>query len=259
MERQLNVLLVEDNPVNQKLAVTVLQRRGHKVSLAANGVEALQALEKRSFDLILMDMQMPVMGGMDATKVIREQEKATGGRVPIIAMTAYAMKGDREKCLEAGMDGYVTKPIQTRALFGAIEEAMRGSKASLMGDEARGKDRDRVFDPAAATAQVGNDPELLKQLIDLFLKDCPQRLTEIRKAVANRDPDGLVAAAHGLKGSVGNFAALSIHDACFRLEQMGRDKNMAGVEEALGVLEKGIVRLTEELSAHLAECAAHAT
>jgi signal transduction histidine kinase/DNA-binding response OmpR family regulator len=253
-EAQLEVLLVEDNPVNQKLALTVLQRRGHKVLLTANGVEALQALEKKSFDLILMDMQMPVMGGMDATKVIREQEKATGCHVPIIAMTAYAMKGDREKCLDAGMDGYVTKPIQTRALFTAIEEVMRGSNASLLGEQAQGKERDRVFDPVAATAQVGNDPELLRQLVDLFLKDCPQRLAEIRKAVAERDPDGLAAAAHGLKGSVGNFAALGIHDTCFRLEQMGRDKSMTGVEEALGVLEKGIVRLTEELSAYLAEC-----
>jgi signal transduction histidine kinase/CheY-like chemotaxis protein/HPt (histidine-containing phosphotransfer) domain-containing protein len=258
-EKPFNVLLVEDNPVNQRLAMTVLQRRGHKVSLAANGVEAIQTLEKRSFDLILMDMQMPVMGGMDATRIIRERENVTGGHVPIIAMTAYAMKGDREKCLDAGMDGYVTKPIQTRVLFAAIDEVMRGSRASLLGGESQAQESGRAFDPIAASAQVGNDPELLKQLIELFLKDCPQRLSDIRKAVSQQDPDALAAAAHGLKGSVGNFVATGIHDACFRLEQMGRDRNLTGVEEALGVLEKGIVRLTEELSAYLAECAAHAT
>jgi CheY-like chemotaxis protein len=120
-QHRLHILLAEDNVVNQKLAARVLEKRGHTVVVVENGKEALAALERHGFDLVLMDVQMPEMDGLEATRVIREQEKETGGHVPIIAMTAYAMKGDRERCLEAGMDAYVSKPIQAGELFQAIE------------------------------------------------------------------------------------------------------------------------------------------
>src|SRR5262249_56704176 len=115
-ERRLRLLLAEDNAVNQRLAATLLERRGHKVTIANNGREALDALAARSFDVVLMDVQMPEMGGFEATRVIRERERATGAHLPIIAMTAHAMKGDRERCLEAGMDEYLTKPLDSRRL-----------------------------------------------------------------------------------------------------------------------------------------------
>jgi CheY-like chemotaxis protein len=135
----LRILLAEDNPVNQKLAVLLLEKRKHKVVVTGNGKDALVALEKESFDLILMDIQMPEMDGLEATKAIRKKEMETGKRIPIIAMTAHAMKGDQERCLQAGMDGYVTKPIQIQALHEAIEKAMqaREGPVALVGETAR--------------------------------------------------------------------------------------------------------------------------
>ena len=129
--RRLHILLTEDNPVNQRVAVRMLEKRGHSVVVAGNGAEALEALERDRFDAVLMDVQMPVMDGLAATAAIREQEKATGNHLPIIAMTAHAMKGDDQKCLEAGMDGYIPKPIQPARLFQTIEELVANLAGSL--------------------------------------------------------------------------------------------------------------------------------
>ncbi len=118
---QLNILLAEDNPVNQRVAAGILEKRGHAVMAVDNGQQALYALEAQQFDLILMDLQMPEMDGFAATAAIREREAATGGHLPIVAMTARAMKGDRECCLEAGMDGYVSKPVNPQELMAVIE------------------------------------------------------------------------------------------------------------------------------------------
>jgi CheY-like chemotaxis protein len=120
----LHILLAEDNPINQKLTIRVLQKRGHHVTLVENGKQALEQTEKEDYDLILMDVQMPVMGGFEATERIRAREKRTGVRTPIIAMTACAMKGDKEKCLQAGMNGYVSKPIQVDELYKTIEQVL---------------------------------------------------------------------------------------------------------------------------------------
>ena len=121
-ERSLNILLAEDNPINQKLAVRLIQRMGHKVSIALNGRQALEAIETEKFDIILMDVQMPEMDGLEATQAIRTRESLIGRpRIPIIAITAHAMAGDRDRCLEAGMDGYVSKPLNAQELFEIIE------------------------------------------------------------------------------------------------------------------------------------------
>jgi CheY-like chemotaxis protein len=120
--RPRHVLLAEDNPVNQELAVELLQMRGHSVRIAGNGIEVLTALERESFDVILMDVQMPDMDGFQATEAIRTRERQSGAHVPIIAITGYAMKGDRQRCLDAGMDGYICKPIRSRELFEVVEQ-----------------------------------------------------------------------------------------------------------------------------------------
>ena len=125
------VLLVEDNAVNQTLAVRLLERRGYTVSVAGDGREALIALEKGSFDVVLMDIQMPEMDGFEATAIIREKEKSSGQHIPIIAMTANALKGDQERCLQAGMDAYISKPIRTKELFATIEEILNPSGDAL--------------------------------------------------------------------------------------------------------------------------------
>ena len=119
-----HILLAEDNAVNQTLVVRLLQKRGYIVTVAADGQAALEALEKQSYDLVLMDVQMPVLDGFQATAAIREREKSGDRHVPIIAMTAHSLKGDQERCIAAGMDGYVSKPIRTADLFEAIEKVV---------------------------------------------------------------------------------------------------------------------------------------
>ena len=238
--RTYRILLVEDNPVNQKLAVTMLGKRGHDVTVAPNGSEAIQAIDRESFDLALMDVQMPVMGGLEATASIRERERKSGKHLPIIAMTARAMKGDREKCLAAGMDAYLTKPIQSRALFDAIE--------SVMGAAGRGSVIPG-FDRGAALAHTGDDPALLQELVDIFLKDCPQRLEAIRQAVCSRDAEALAAAAHSLKGSVGNFAAPAVYEACWTLEQLARERDFDRIATALEELEAKLAAILPGMEA----------
>ena len=129
--RKFHILLAEDNPINQKLAVRLIEKRGHTLVVASNGREALAALEEQAFDLVLMDVQMPEMDGFEATAAIRDREKTTGKHIPIIAMTAHAMKGDRERCLAAGMDSYISKPVNVEELFETIRSL--GSNTSVAG------------------------------------------------------------------------------------------------------------------------------
>ena len=128
----LRVLLAEDNPVNQKLAARMLEKRGHRVSIASNGREAVAKAKEGAFDVVFMDIQMPEMDGLQATAAIRAREELTGGHLPIVAMTAHAMTGDRERCLAAGMDGYVSKPIQRAELFAVLEQVTSGSAVAFV-------------------------------------------------------------------------------------------------------------------------------
>src|SRR5262249_30382217 len=155
------VLLVEDNIVNQRVAIGLLERRGHDVTAVGNGREALDQLEAASFDVVLMDLQMPVMSGLDATVAIRERERPPGAHVPIVAMTAHAMAGDRERCLAAGMDGYLSKPVDPQLLFAAVERPNTTAAAVVAGVPA-------VFDMEALLGRVGGDRELMIEVIRLF-------------------------------------------------------------------------------------------
>jgi CheY-like chemotaxis protein/HPt (histidine-containing phosphotransfer) domain-containing protein len=293
--RSLHILLAEDVAVNQKLAMRMLERRGHTVVLANNGKEALAALEQERFDLVLMDVQRPEMDGFEATRAIREREDScrfegsrfegskvedspeplnlqlsnlqTGGdaqrRLPILAMTAHAMKGDRERCLEAGMDGYVSKPIQAQELFEAIEEAVGtvGSRQKAVGSQDSASELPTAYcllpsgptaaelDREAVLARVEGNRELLRELVGLFLKDCPGHLVRIREAIACEDGPGLRRAAHALKGSVSNFAAGRASEAALRLERMADQAGMAGADEAYAELEVAVEQLKTELRA----------
>jgi len=142
----------------------MLEKRGHSVLVAGNGKEALEALETEAFDLVLMDVQMPEMDGFEATAAIREREKKTGHHLPILAMTAHAMQGDRERCLEAGMDGYVSKPVRPKELFEAIEAVMAGAQGPD-GDPPEEKMREEVLDRAALMDRVGGDAGLLREIV----------------------------------------------------------------------------------------------
>jgi signal transduction histidine kinase/CheY-like chemotaxis protein len=225
-DRRLQVLLAEDNAVNQRLAASLLERRGHKVTIAANGREALAAVTAQPFDVVLMDVQMPEMGGFEATAAIRALESGrTTSRLPIIAMTAHAMKGDRERCLAAGMDEYLTKPLDSRRLCALVEE-MAGSAP------AGAPRRELATIPAGVLARVGGDRELLVEISRLFVDDAPRHLQKIRQAIDARDGEALRRAAHGLKGAAANFDAEGVVSAARALEEIGRTGEVGAYDAA---------------------------
>jgi PAS domain S-box-containing protein len=234
---RLRVLLVDDNVFNQKVGVLKLEKDGHRVRVAGSGREALEAFEDGPFDIVLMDLQMPDMDGAEATARIREREKRRGGRVPVIALTAHAMKGDRERCLAAGMDGYVTKPIQDHEL----REALRAVVPALATGEAAPPAP--AFDTTAVLARVGGNLQMLRDLAGVFREDNARLLGEIRAALQARDVPPLRAAAHTLRGMVGFFDAAAAVEATVKLETLPPDGDWAGAEGVLGGLAEEVGQL----------------
>jgi two-component system sensor histidine kinase/response regulator len=228
---RVRVLLVEDNVVNQRVAAGLLKRRGHTVTIAQHGGEALELLNHDTFDVVLMDVQMPVLGGIDATIAIRTREKASGGHVRIVAMTAHAMTGDRERCLEAGMDGYLSKPINPQMLFAVVEQQHDDNRPTRSADESAPAAR-RTFDPAALLNRLCGDVDLMTDVIAVFLEDCPARLAAIKDAVARRHAEDLRAEAHALKGIAANLSATGLFDAAQVLERIGAESRMLAAEGA---------------------------
>jgi CheY-like chemotaxis protein len=250
----LRILLAEDGLINQQVACRLLEVRGHHVSLAGNGKEAIAALEKEPFDLVLMDVQMPHMDGFEATAEIRKREQGTGTHIPIIAMTAHALKGDRERCTAAGMDGYLAKPIHAEALYEVVERTAprheaQPSRAPTQSEPAR-PSSSSVMDWPAAVNRVGGRTDLLHQMVKLFFKECDKLMPEIRAAVGERDAAKLRRLAHSLKGSVDCFAARPSVQAALRLEIMGQEGSLARADEALVELEMEIERLKLALAAY---------
>ncbi len=235
--RTLRLLLAEDNAVNQRLAVSLLEKRGHQVVVAGNGREAVSALDGHPFDAVLMDVQMPEMDGFEATAAIRAREAVAGGHIPIIAMTAHALKGDRDRCFAAGMDGYVSKPLQAQELFDTLDGLATVADGSARAESAAPQ---AAFELAAALKRVDGDAELLKELAELFLGECPQRMAEIRQAIDQRNASGLHQSAHALRGSVATFGARSAVEAAHRLETAGRDHDWSRVESDWAALEGAI-------------------
>jgi CheY-like chemotaxis protein/HPt (histidine-containing phosphotransfer) domain-containing protein len=240
---------VEDGLVNQQVASRLLEARGHHVSIAGNGIEALEALRGHSFDLILMDVQMPEMDGYEATRAIRRDEQQTGAHVPIIAMTAHAMKGDREHCLAAGMDAYLSKPIHAKILYETVE-GMVATGVQREQAPAEEMDTTGVLDWEAAVQRVGGRTDLLQQMVSLFFKECDKRLPEIRAAIHDRNTAQLRRVAHSLKGSADCFAAHPAVEAALRLELMGKHNDLTDAEEASAELEAEIARLKLALTAY---------
>jgi PAS domain S-box-containing protein len=240
--RSLRVLVVEDNPFNQRVAVMKLERKGHTVKVAARGSDALAALDREWFDLMLSDIQMPDMDGFELVKEVRRREPAAGRRLPVIAMTAHAMKGDRERCLAAGMDGYVAKPIHENELWAEIARVLPEpepeSSPSLPGSP---------VDTAAALARVGGDAGAMQQLVALFRQDCSPLVADIQTAVSTGDAPKLRAAAHTLKGMVAFFSADRATAAALALEQLGEAGDLTGAEDAMGVLTRELADLEPAL------------
>ncbi len=257
--RALRILLVEDNLINQRLAAIVLERAGHEVVVAGNGKEALAVLASGegwpAFDLVLMDVQMPEMDGYEATASIREKERASGGHLPILAMTAYAMKGDRERCLEAGMDGYLAKPVHEPDLWRAIGELVPGAATSAPARPAVAVPSPKeaggpaALDRAGLMARVGGKASLLIEIGRLLLDDVgPRLLHEIGAAVADKDANRLRRAAHSLKGALGNLCAAPACAVARRLEAIAVEGDLTAAPDAERALCEEMERLARELA-----------
>ncbi len=239
--RKLSILVAEDNAVNQALILRVLQKMGHATALAQTGKEALALAGAEKFDLVFMDVQMPEMDGLAATVAIRASEKNTKTHLPIFAMTAHAMKGDRELCLDAGMDGYITKPIR----FSDIEQALASlAKPSGTQVDAAGS---ASWNKADALRRIDGDEGLLREMCQLFLEESPKLLRKLRQAVAAGDADAIMHAAHSLKGESGCLSAAGTSQAARQLEVMGRNQNLTGAGDTLAVLEREVASLHLDL------------
>ena len=252
--RRLRVLVAEDNRVNQQVAVGMLERAGHEATVAENGREVLALLEKGTFDVVLMDVQMPELDGLETTAAIRERERAAGGHLPIVALTAHAMKGDAERCLAAGMDAYMAKPLQPRELADTIASVLPPGVAGAAPPEPA----DRPC-PVPAPAgpvdlpklleRVGGDRRALAELVRIFRADWPKQAERLRSAIRGGDAAALRAAAHALKGAVSNFAAAAATEAALSLQKMGEAGRLVGAEVVLERLEGEVAALLAALAA----------
>ena len=235
------VLVAEDNLVNQRVVERLLSGRGHLVTVANNGREAVMQFTQGRFDIILMDVQMPEMGGFDATAEIRAAERVSGGHVPIVALTAHAMSGDRERCMAAGMDAYLSKPIDRLQLFAVVEHAPGGAPPAVADSPLPTIDRQALMD------RLGGDESLALEVIDLFRQDCPGAVARILEAIESGNVGALQTAAHALKGAAGNLSATAVSAAARALEVMGQSGNVSGAQAALAELEHEIARLFASL------------
>jgi CheY-like chemotaxis protein len=206
----------------------------------------VRAVDQNTFDIVLMDVQMPRMGGLEATALIRERERVTGRHIPIVAMTARAMKGDREECLASGMDDYVSKPIQPKQLFDAIAAAVRSSPVAAPPPVVTAA-ASEVFDPDAMRQRLGDDDQLLRELAELFQEDCPGLLQRVAEAVRSSNPEAVRQTAHTLKGSVSNFGAADATRLARQLEEMGRGGDLITAGQTLVELEEAVRQLREAI------------
>jgi PAS domain S-box-containing protein len=246
--RPLRILVAEDNLVNRKLVTRLLQKRGHRIAAVDNGRAALDAATSttgRKFDVVLMDVQMPEMNGLEATEAIRQREQDTGRHIPIIALTAHAMPADRERCLAAGMDGYLAKPIDVDELITAIEAHAEGAAPPSVVTPQPSTGERIVFDEPVALKHAGGDRGLLSEVIELFQSDYPTALRRVDRAVQTADAEALRLAAHALKGALATVGSPAGREAALALEQMGRAGNLTGAKDLAASLRETIVSLND--------------
>ncbi len=256
--RQLDILLVEDSPHNQMLATELLKKQHHQVTLANNGKEAVAAAQAREFDVILMDVQMPEMDGLEATRVIRELEHKSGKHVPIIAMTAQAMKGDKTHCLEAGMDAYLPKPVRSRELFETIESVL--SKTPHATEKLR-EDQPQECHPMSnglldwntALENVEQDCDLLRDVSAAFAEECPMMTELIESSFATQNGNEISRAAHTLKGGMRMFGATGPMELAAELEFVAGQGDFEKAAELFANLKPVVSKVIEELSAFVVD------
>jgi len=229
--RALTILLADDNAVNREVAIGYLAAWGHTVTAVQDGIEALAMLERAAFDVAILDVHMPGADGFDVTRQIRRREATTGTRLPIIAMTADTLDGDRERCLQAGMDGYVAKPVQPERLFDALESVTATPDFEM-----------------ALLERAGGDSALQERIVRVFLEHAPDARVRLREALARHDAAALVAAAHWLKGAVGNFPAPAALEAAARVERLAQADDLEGAALACTTLDAELDRLALRLA-----------
>jgi len=286
-----NILLAEDNLINQTLAIKLLETRGHRVTLASNGREAVEAFTKGDFDLILMDIQMPEMDGFEATREIRKiedrnQKSEDGSQktevrsqkteirqnkhqalthqqssihsIPIIAMTAHAMTGDREKCIDAGMDDYVTKPIKPEVLYSIINKVAHKSHSEKEQKRPQLSQGSKTFSPktfdlSSAMETVLGNKDLFQEIAGMFIESCSDYVVKIKEGIAGNDAAILEREAHSLKGAVGNFGAKEAYEVADHLEKLGKEGEIAMAAEELSNFEIAFKELLSEMKIVLQE------
>jgi PAS domain S-box-containing protein len=259
----LRILLAEDMPANQRLIVSLLERRGHQVQVADEGQEAIDWFQRMPFDLIIMDVQMPNLDGLQATGAIRRLQHAGEPRIPIVALTAHAMKGDRERCLEAGMDAYLSKPINAQQLIELVETLSKIPKLDKSPEPAKAEPRAAgaapepraakpheppLFDYAAAIARLDNDENLLDDMIRFFHSDAPELLRQIRAAIDANNAEEMMRAAHSLKGLAATFDAKTVVAAGLKVEELAKSGKLTEAEDAVALLELEAQRLSWALA-----------
>ena len=251
--RPLRILVADDHVVNQKVAACMLEGMGHATTVVGDGRAALLAWQEGRYDLLLLDVQMPEMDGFETVAAIRALERDSGDHVPIVALTAHAMKGDRERCLDAGFDSYASKPIRSDELRAAIERLI-GPDVEIEAEAEKDRPVDDAhsptpgeFDPELALECVGGDSDLLAEVMQLFFDDCPRFLTDMDEAIGRSDAPALKRLGHTVRGVAGNFAMTAVVDAAARLETMGQAEEFALARAALGDLRDAIERVRPAL------------
>jgi len=242
--RPLNVLVAEDNVTNQKLVEALLTQRGHVVTTVPNGRLAIERATSEPFDVILMDVQMPEVSGLEATTAIREHERGTGRHIPILALTASAMAGDREECLAAGMDAYVSKPLRPDELFATIDALCGCGPASTSGGAPSAS---RSVNLDTLLAGFGGNGKLVREVVDVFMEDAPAMISRLRDAAGVRDSVKLASAAHALKGAAGLFAEGRAYESARRLERLAKAGDLSAAGPALADVEADVSQLIAEL------------
>ena len=256
-EPRLRILLAEDNEINQRVAIRLLNKLGHEVQVAENGQLAFDALQQSKFDVVLMDMQMPVLDGFKAVAAIREQEQSTGRHQLVVAMTAHAMSGDRERCLSAGMDDYISKPISATAVSEALSRVTKRSHVAVKvanqnGVAPAGSSLEpSPFDYEAALAKFDGDRDFLNEMVGIFLQTAPKMLESLRSAFEQRDLHATGESAHLIKGTVANLCAEPAYVAALRLDQICQTENLDELASAHQVLAGEVDRLINTLKQQL--------
>ncbi len=257
--RPLHILIAEDNLANQKLTSRLLLKRGHSIAIVDDGQEAVARYQREEFDLILMDVQMPIMSGIEATQAIRQLERYSGKHIPIVALTAHAMAGDKQKCLEAGMDGYLSKPVHPELLAEKIRQVVPNTEENEMTHQPTdtGQNTQRAggmpFDPVELMGRLEGDTELLAEITEEFRQSWPGMLLRLQAAIDSQDAQSIEQAAHTIKGAVSNFAAKDAFDVALNLEMIGRHGRLESAAETCEQLSQKVAAVIEAVSTYVQE------